>query len=135
MCVCVCRLGVRSLVLESSEELRTTGFALTIWTNAWRALDAVGIGDAVRAKSLQIQKYCCIFVPRIFSCMSVCVCVFVLILLNLVLVLKSDAWIRVRGAGSRVARQISSCKLVFLIKIKCLFSCMFFPCFDSAEDG
>ncbi|XAR61618.1 hypothetical protein NMG60_11016085 [Bertholletia excelsa] len=38
------RLGLRSLVLESSESLRTTGYALTLWTNAFRALDAVGIG-------------------------------------------------------------------------------------------
>ncbi|XP_052194833.1 monooxygenase 2-like isoform X2 [Diospyros lotus] len=42
------RLGVRSLVLESSESLRTTGFALAIWTNAWRALDAVGVSDSLR---------------------------------------------------------------------------------------
>ncbi|KAJ0479099.1 putative 3-hydroxybenzoate 6-monooxygenase [Helianthus annuus] len=28
------RLGLRSLVLESSESLRITGFALTLWTNA-----------------------------------------------------------------------------------------------------
>ncbi|KAG6408102.1 hypothetical protein SASPL_131107 [Salvia splendens] len=49
------RLGIRSLVLESSDELRSTGFALTMWTNAWIALDALGIGDAMRAKSLPIQ--------------------------------------------------------------------------------
>ncbi|KAH6780224.1 hypothetical protein C2S52_011461 [Perilla frutescens var. hirtella] len=51
------RLGIRSLVLESSDGLRTTGFALTMWTNAWIALDAVGIGDAVRAKSVTIQDF------------------------------------------------------------------------------
>ncbi|GFZ00514.1 FAD/NAD(P)-binding oxidoreductase family protein [Actinidia rufa] len=42
------RLGIRSLVLESSEFLRVTGFAFTTWTNAWRALDAIGIGDSLR---------------------------------------------------------------------------------------
>ncbi|KAG5542912.1 hypothetical protein RHGRI_015862 [Rhododendron griersonianum] len=42
------RLGLRSLVLESSESLRIAGFALTLWTNAWRALDAVGIGNSLR---------------------------------------------------------------------------------------
>ncbi|KAE8008788.1 hypothetical protein FH972_005264 [Carpinus fangiana] len=42
------RLGIRSLVLESSESLRITGFAFTTWTNAWRALDAVGLGDSIR---------------------------------------------------------------------------------------
>ncbi|TQD96341.1 hypothetical protein C1H46_018107 [Malus baccata] len=42
------RLGIRSLVLESSDSLRTTGFTLTTWTNAWKALDALGIGDTLR---------------------------------------------------------------------------------------
>ncbi|KAG5542914.1 hypothetical protein RHGRI_015863 [Rhododendron griersonianum] len=42
------RLGLRSLVLESSESLRIAGFALTLWTNAWRALDAVGIDNSLR---------------------------------------------------------------------------------------
>ncbi|XP_059435114.1 monooxygenase 2-like [Corylus avellana] len=42
------RLGIRSLVLESSDGLRVTGFAFTTWTNAWRALDAVGLGDSLR---------------------------------------------------------------------------------------
>nr|POF08944.1 fad-dependent urate hydroxylase [Quercus suber] len=42
------KLGIRSLVLESSDELRTAGYALTLWTNAWKALDAVGIGDSLR---------------------------------------------------------------------------------------
>ncbi|PIN04110.1 Kynurenine 3-monooxygenase [Handroanthus impetiginosus] len=51
------RLGIRSLLLESSDSLRITGFALTMWTNAWRALDCVGIGDSLRAKSLQIQDF------------------------------------------------------------------------------
>ncbi|KAK4434650.1 Monooxygenase 2 [Sesamum alatum] len=51
------RLGIRTLVLESSDGLRITGFALTMWTNAWRALDALGIGDSLRAKSLQMQGF------------------------------------------------------------------------------
>ncbi|KAL7237047.1 hypothetical protein ACSBR1_020181 [Camellia fascicularis] len=44
----ICRLGIRSLVLESSASLRATGFAFTTWANAWRALDALGIGDSLR---------------------------------------------------------------------------------------
>ncbi|KAK9063938.1 hypothetical protein SSX86_017810 [Deinandra increscens subsp. villosa] len=51
------RLGLKSLVLESSQSLRITGFALTLWTNAWRALDAVGIGDTLRHKSTQIKGF------------------------------------------------------------------------------
>ncbi|PON89947.1 FAD/NAD(P)-binding domain containing protein [Trema orientale] len=42
------RVGMRSLVLEASDSLRTTGFAFITWTNAWKALDAVGIGDSLR---------------------------------------------------------------------------------------
>ncbi|XP_028756381.1 monooxygenase 3 [Neltuma alba] len=48
------RLGVRSLVLESWNSLRVTGFALTTWTNAWKALDALGIGYILRQNHLQI---------------------------------------------------------------------------------
>ncbi|KAA8537483.1 hypothetical protein F0562_027091 [Nyssa sinensis] len=51
------RLGLRSLVLESSENLRITGFAIGLWTNAWRALDAVGVGDSLRQHSLQLQGF------------------------------------------------------------------------------
>lgn len=51
------RLGLKSLVLESSESLRITGFALTLWTNAWKALDAVGIGDSLRQKSTQMKGF------------------------------------------------------------------------------
>ncbi|KAK6115159.1 hypothetical protein DH2020_007428 [Rehmannia glutinosa] len=33
------------------------GHALTLWTNAWRALDAVGIGDNLRERSLLIHGF------------------------------------------------------------------------------
>ncbi|XP_051150879.1 monooxygenase 2-like [Andrographis paniculata] len=51
------RLGIQSVVLESSDSLRMTGFALTMWRNAWRALDALGIGHILRNKSVQIQGF------------------------------------------------------------------------------
>ncbi|GKV20869.1 hypothetical protein SLEP1_g30919 [Rubroshorea leprosula] len=50
------RLGIRSLVLESADGLRATGFAITIWSNAWKALDAVGVGDTLRLKHKQFQR-------------------------------------------------------------------------------
>eukprot|EP00258_Populus_trichocarpa_P031465 XP_024447484.1 monooxygenase 3 [Populus trichocarpa] len=37
------RVGVRALVLEKSEGLRSTGTALTLTPNAWVALDALGV--------------------------------------------------------------------------------------------
>ncbi|CAN6290642.1 unnamed protein product [Urochloa humidicola] len=52
------RKGVRSLVLESSPALRTAGFAFTAWKNAFRALDALGVGDKIREQHLQVQALC-----------------------------------------------------------------------------
>ncbi|KQK23585.1 monooxygenase 2 [Brachypodium distachyon] len=49
------RKGVRSVVLESSPVLRTSGFAFMTWTNAFRALDALGVGDKMRSQHLQVQ--------------------------------------------------------------------------------
>lgn len=50
------RLGIRSLVLESADCLRTTGFALGIWPNGWRALDAIGVGHILRQKHTKITR-------------------------------------------------------------------------------
>lgn len=44
-------------MLESSPSLRASGFALTIWNNAFRALDVLGVGDKIRKQHLQLQKY------------------------------------------------------------------------------
>lgn len=51
------RLGLRSVVLESSDRLRITGFALSLWTNAWRALDAVAIAHSLRQHFLQLRGF------------------------------------------------------------------------------
>uniref|UniRef100_A0A7N0ZZX8 FAD-binding domain-containing protein n=1 Tax=Kalanchoe fedtschenkoi TaxID=63787 RepID=A0A7N0ZZX8_KALFE len=51
------RLGVRSLVLEGSDQLRAAGFALSLWGNGWRALDALGIGESLRRMHMQLAKY------------------------------------------------------------------------------
>ncbi|RLN17366.1 hypothetical protein C2845_PM02G37110 [Panicum miliaceum] len=48
--------GVRSLVLESSPTLRASGFAFTTWTNAFRALDALGVGDKIREHHLLYES-------------------------------------------------------------------------------
>ncbi|KAG9442802.1 hypothetical protein H6P81_018656 [Aristolochia fimbriata] len=50
------RIGVRSLVLESSEASRITGFAFVTWKNAWKALDALGIGDTLRSAHRQLTR-------------------------------------------------------------------------------
>ncbi|KAL3641019.1 hypothetical protein CASFOL_015987 [Castilleja foliolosa] len=51
------RLGLKCVVLESSDRLRVTGHALTLWSNAWRALDAVGVGDNLRQRSARILGF------------------------------------------------------------------------------
>ncbi|CAL5332097.1 unnamed protein product [Camellia sinensis] len=51
------RLGLRSVVLESSDRLRITGFALSLWTNAWRALDAVAIAHSLRQHYPQLRGF------------------------------------------------------------------------------
>ncbi|KAF1878766.1 hypothetical protein Lal_00047438 [Lupinus albus] len=50
------RLGIQSLVLESSQSLRAAGFAFATWTNAWKALDAVGVGDILRHQHVHIHQ-------------------------------------------------------------------------------
>lgn len=37
------RVGIRALVLEKSNELRTTGSSITLAGNAWRALEVLGV--------------------------------------------------------------------------------------------
>jgi 2-polyprenyl-6-methoxyphenol hydroxylase-like FAD-dependent oxidoreductase len=49
------RVGLKSLVLERADSLRTTGAALTLMTNAWRALDALGVAQSLRLKHPQLQ--------------------------------------------------------------------------------
>ncbi|MQM00667.1 hypothetical protein Taro_033406 [Colocasia esculenta] len=53
--VSLARLGVRSLVLEQGDSLRTGGTSLTLFKNGWRVLDAIGVGDDLRPQFLEIQ--------------------------------------------------------------------------------
>ncbi|KAI3966607.1 hypothetical protein MKX01_011405 [Papaver californicum] len=43
------RVGVKSLVLERANELRVTGGSLTLFPNAWIALEALGVADKLTA--------------------------------------------------------------------------------------
>lgn len=49
------RLGIRSLVLEQSETLRTEGTSLTLFKNGWKVLDAIGVGSNLRSQFLEIE--------------------------------------------------------------------------------
>lgn len=48
--------GMRVLVLERDAALSTAGSALGLWTNAWRALDALGAADALRRQHPQLHE-------------------------------------------------------------------------------
>eukprot|EP01018_Ginkgo_biloba_P019777 Gb_21928 [translate_table: standard] len=50
------RVGLKSLVLERASSLRTTGAALTLMTNAWRALDALGVAHILRQLHPQLER-------------------------------------------------------------------------------
>ncbi|KAL3740240.1 hypothetical protein ACJRO7_021511 [Eucalyptus globulus] len=50
------KVGVRALVLERSEELRTTGAALGLFANAWVALDALGVSDKLAALYAPLKR-------------------------------------------------------------------------------
>ncbi|WCJ39912.1 FAD/NAD(P)-binding oxidoreductase family protein [Euphorbia peplus] len=51
------RLGIKSLVLESSSSLRASGFAYTTWSNAWKAFDSIGIAHALRKQHPLIHGF------------------------------------------------------------------------------
>ncbi|KAJ4774165.1 FAD/NAD(P)-binding oxidoreductase family protein [Rhynchospora pubera] len=51
------RKGVKSLVLESFPSIRTSGYAIGTWTNAWRALDALGIGNKIREQHILVERF------------------------------------------------------------------------------
>ncbi|KAI0489153.1 hypothetical protein KFK09_028995 [Dendrobium nobile] len=49
------RLGVPSLVLEQGDSLRAGGTSLTLFKNGWRVLDAIGVGDELRNRFIEIE--------------------------------------------------------------------------------
>ncbi|ERN20026.1 uncharacterized protein LOC18448436 isoform X2 [Amborella trichopoda] len=50
------RMGLKSQILESHDSLRTTGFAFTMGTNAWRALETLGVVDSLRQQHVRLQR-------------------------------------------------------------------------------
>ncbi|PKA47643.1 Zeaxanthin epoxidase, chloroplastic [Apostasia shenzhenica] len=51
------KLGVRSLVLEQGDSIRTGGTTLTLLKNGWSVLDSIGVGEELRNGFLQIHGY------------------------------------------------------------------------------
>ena len=50
------KAGLPVVVLEREAQLSAAGTALGLWTNAWRALDALGVGDALRQQHPEVQE-------------------------------------------------------------------------------
>jgi 2-polyprenyl-6-methoxyphenol hydroxylase-like FAD-dependent oxidoreductase len=46
------RIGIDVAVYERASELAEVGAGISLWANAFRALDRIGVGDAVRAAAL-----------------------------------------------------------------------------------
>ncbi|KAL5751985.1 hypothetical protein ACOSQ2_022492 [Xanthoceras sorbifolium] len=49
------RLGIRALVLERFEDLRATDAALTLFPNAWPALNALGVSHLTSSLSFMLM--------------------------------------------------------------------------------
>lgn len=50
------QLGVPVVVLERAPSLRQEGSAISLWSNAWRGLDALGVSDQLRADTLLLDR-------------------------------------------------------------------------------
>lgn len=50
------RLGMEVTVHERSPELTEVGSGLTLWTNAMRALDQIGVGDAIAERGARVDE-------------------------------------------------------------------------------
>ena len=61
------RVGVKALVLEKSEGLRATGAAIGLHSNAWLALEALGVPHKLTTTTYYppLRKYCT-FAPFLY---------------------------------------------------------------------
>ncbi len=50
------QVGVNSVVLEKGPALREEGAAIGLWSNAWKALDALDVADALRPHYLPLSR-------------------------------------------------------------------------------
>ena len=51
------QVGIPVTVLERSDTLREEGASINLATNAWRAMDVLGIGDTLRKRFCRIERY------------------------------------------------------------------------------
>ena len=48
--------GMRCKVYESTPDLRSEGSGIGIWSNGWKALDELGVGDELRSRYLPLSR-------------------------------------------------------------------------------
>ena len=60
------RVGVKALVLEKSEGLRATGAAIGLHSNAWLALEALGVAHKLTTTTYPPMRKYCTFAPFSF---------------------------------------------------------------------
>ncbi len=53
---CCAQVGIRSVVLEKGSALREEGAAIGLWNNAWKALEALEVADALRPGYLPLSR-------------------------------------------------------------------------------
>jgi 2-polyprenyl-6-methoxyphenol hydroxylase-like FAD-dependent oxidoreductase len=51
------RLGLRAVVLEKSDRLRSEGTAIVLWTNAMHVLEVLGLADQFRSMYINLPGY------------------------------------------------------------------------------
>lgn len=79
-----CRKGIRCIILERSESLRSSGVALTIMPNGWRALHQLNVASILRQTASPILGY--LHAPLVLLILyfyqHICVCLWQCALLN-----------------------------------------------------
>jgi hypothetical protein len=50
------QVGIPVVVLESAAALRGEGAAIGVWTNGWKALDALGAADQLRRDHPRLER-------------------------------------------------------------------------------
>lgn len=65
------RTGVKSLVLERADALRAAGAALSLFSNAWRALDVLGVAPKLDTiyRPIEMYEYSIFISPVFFELM------------------------------------------------------------------
>lgn len=53
------RKGIKSVVLEKDDSLQLAGTGIAIYTNGWRALDQLNVGNKLRSMSIPLHLYGC----------------------------------------------------------------------------